>query len=157
MLNVIYGKNASGKTKLLRDMYEEHDERESLTNLCKCRFFRDIPYSVEKLEKINDVLDYQEIDIGESGNLVSNEFSQEFLDIVSLLIKDAKNIFLDEPDKYLGGIEREWLVYLIVILRNDIPELWIVTHDELLYGYKENDARYWNAVKENGEFKLEEV
>lgn len=158
MLNIIYGANASGKTKVLKDLYKSKSKKEALCNIISNIYFDDIDYSSERLEKVNDNLDYQEIEIGKVGQLVSREFSAEFLDIAKLLLKDVDYVYLDEPDIGLVNVEVETLIQMLHLLKEDIKELWVVTHDSRLYAVKNKGVRYWNINEvQPGKFQLLEV
>lgn len=157
MLNVIYGKNASGKTTVLRNMYESCDKADVLTNLESNKNLCDTEYLPERVEYLNDLIDYAEVNVGDDRSLISEELSRELLSILELITKNSNNVFLDEPEYRLRRGESGLLAGIIEEFGKIIENFWVVTNSEYLYVYKEPGIRYWTTYEaEPNKFVLKE-
>lgn len=158
MLNVIYGKNASGKTKVLFDMYNNCSRRDSLTNMVKSAKFSSMNYVPERIALINELIDFTEVKVNSLGALTADELSPDMLKILELIAKDSNNVFLDEPDFGMSLGESGLLVSILENFSDIINNFWVVTHNEYLYVDKQPDIRYWIVKEmEPNEFKLVEM
>lgn len=158
MLNVIYGKNASGKTKVLFDMYTNCSRRDSLTNMVKSAKFSSMSYVPERVALINELIDFTEVKVNSLGALTADELSSDMLQILELIAKDSNNVFLDEPDFGLSRGESGILANILENFSDIISNFWVVTHSKYLYVDKQPNIKYWNVKEvDRNKFKLEEV
>ena len=133
MINLIVGKNALGKTVYLNKLKDEYDLDIIITNLITFRYIKNEDYNLERLEVLQDLLIADEIMQTKPKLTIVNpdfEFTQEFLDLMTLLCKNRKIVLLDEPDKGLTSHERYLLISFLAQTEHTYEDVYIVTHYE---------------------------
>ena len=135
MVNIIIGNNCSGKTKAIKDMYRR-DKNNSVISTSEDIIKKHIELSSERINVLSDVLD----DIETNNNSVircsfnsafnSVNIQQDLLDIITIICKNKRFIYLDEPELNLSSLDLNIMhniLYCLVDYCN--IELWIATKD----------------------------
>lgn len=134
MVNIIIGENASGKTKILRGMYNKLRGK-SVSNFVDDNKSKYILLSEDKLNLLKECFIIDEIKntdnsimyIEYNNVIMSSIVEQPALDILSLICKKYNNVYLDEPER---GVGTECLKVLAQVLCEfkDVGNIWITTH-----------------------------
>lgn len=137
MIKIIIGQNASGKTLYLNNCIDselmEFNTIDFVTNM-KDASYNDVSYNQERLEILESITDVERIDTSnELLALIGNpiKLSKDFLQIVTLLCKECKRVYLDEPEQGLSEYEINLLVSFLQYADNTYEEIIVVTHSEL--------------------------
>lgn len=156
MLNVIYGENASGKTKALEDLVFACDSSQIATNVVPIVI--QIPYDMERVHFIEKCFGYLEFNTTNINRLieVESELSDELLNILTILCRDVNNIFIDEPEFGIYGSELYILYNIFSLLSEKVENIWIVTHEDLYTHFDNGNVRYYEVLSDGDNFKLKE-
>ena len=138
MLNIVIGRNASGKTFYLERLIKKYGITNVNTNLANRDDTYDIPYNKQRIEILKNVMDADEIHeqrsvLSISGDLI-DDISPEFLELVSLICRDKDILLLDEPFKLIRDNEYGWLLDFLAQVQLTYSKIVIVTHNELALG-----------------------
>lgn len=138
MIKFIIGENASGKTLYLDNCIEKelvsNEEINFVTNL-RDGNYAEWQFNQERLDILEDISDSDKVDISNqilylSGSPV--KLSEEFLKLMTLLCKDCKKAYIDEPEQGLSEYEINLLASFLQYTQRTFEEIIIVTHSELL-------------------------
>lgn len=141
MVNIIIGDNSIGKTKYLLDLAGDH-YRECVSSL-NINLDNDIiPISKKKYEELKSIIGTTQTGLnGNKISFINHDLdgqivfcSDELRNIFSLLCKDIKLIFLDEPEINLPLDELLTLLYVLETRDNQEDDIWITTHSSYLTG-----------------------
>ena len=137
MIRIIIGQNASGKTLYLNNCInndlEDSDTIDFVTNL-KDASYNDISYNQERLQVLEEITDVEMIDTSnELLALIGSpiKLSKDFLQIVTILCKECKKVYLDEPEQGLSEYEINLLISFVQYAESTYEEIVVVTHSEL--------------------------
>ena len=151
MIKIIIGQNASGKTLYLDNVVEEMSQGDGeidfVTNLADQHIFDHVPFLPDKVEILCEILQAERVDTScviltpvESPVVLG----REFIEIITLLCKDVKAVYLDEPEQGLSEYEMSILCTLIQYFSRFFEEIIIVTHSELFVQMV--NCRYFTVV-----------
>jgi len=150
MMKWLVGLNGAGKTVILEEALEEaiNAGERIVTNI------RNVHYNgfdmkkvdaLEMSENLEDIFDYGELKIINNKVLVvNNDFSytEEFLNVLTLLCREGDTLILDEPEFGLFGIEIDILVKVFNVLSPFYKKGYIATHCQELFTVQP-DNFYW--------------
>lgn len=162
MLEIIIGQNASGKTLYLYNCIKAEIEKGNIdfaSNLNKLSY-EDLEFNTERIEILYDVIDTAEeiIETNEVLNIKADEkFSKAFLEIISILCKDASTFFLDEPEQGLSRRELDILCTFLERADRTYKRIVIVTHCDLFIQCENIKIYSVQMNKQTNELKLLEV
>ncbi|MBQ2882554.1 MAG: hypothetical protein IJE43_02105 [Alphaproteobacteria bacterium] len=134
MVNIIVGGNGEGKTKLLKDLYDEK-QNNAVTNFVYDTKSEYIQLSSEKIDDLAGILDLQNMKVSNT-DIMYGEYEDAFrksaleketLSVLSLLCKDRLYIFLDEPERNIGS-EDVKVIAEFLSERETEDFVWITTH-----------------------------
>lgn len=139
MLEAIIGKNASGKSVVLKKQLKDlvDSGKTVATNLIESELLEDTGISCSSLELLNHIVELDTFKI--LGNNIVYEdqgesHSKDFLELVNIICKDVDVIVIDEPET--GLTERE--AYFSGILMNQVSktkDIIITTHKDDFYWF----------------------
>lgn len=165
MVTLILGVNGSGKTLYLQNKYEElwNKHKDSvITNL------KDIPYSSIDDKRYSllcsddaheDIWDWHEIKIERDAIYVEDKkkiFSNNFLELITLLCRPGEYLILDEPEFGLSAREVITFREICKLLLPTYNEVYISTHQQWLFSLGDKwlwiqgyNAKYieWSEVR----------
>lgn len=122
MIKLIIGQNASGKTLYLNNLIQSRLEKtgkiDFVTNTVRNITFINKEYNKERLEILEELILADEISTSSSENIspIGNpiRLSNRFLYLMTILCKDVKSAYLDEPEQGLSEYERNLFIYIIL-------------------------------------------
>lgn len=130
MMKAISGRNASGKTRYLNELFDKllENRRKVAYNLDTMLKYRGYGISSEAVARISGML--QIVDINADGTIVkiSSDVSNAFMDLIGILLMDVDYILLDEPEMSLSSRENDNVFSALWSLQ-DIRDIVIVTHN----------------------------
>lgn len=159
MLNVIVGENACGKTKILSEMFLKYRE-DAVSNFVYDSRSKYVHLNSSRVNGLDEIVDELEISkdkivhaVWESA-ISKTVLQSETLELLSLLCKDRKYVFLDEPEWF---IDNEQLKPVIWFLNKSLEdcEIWITTHETRLLGIR--NSKYYTVDKMCRLVQIEEV
>ncbi|MGN0375749.1 MAG: hypothetical protein ACI4EN_09655 [Butyrivibrio sp.] len=139
MIKLVIGANASGKTLFLNNCIQREldnfDVPAFATNLADT-LYSDTEYNKKRLEKLEEIFCYAD-GIDTSNELISVinnpvKLSKDFLQIITILCKDFKRMYIDEPEQGLSEYEINLLCTFLQFTAELYEQLIIVTHSEML-------------------------
>lgn len=150
MINWLIGLNGAGKTVLLEEALDKEIScgKGIITNI------REVHYNcfdvqkldaLEQAENFADIFDYGELKIiNNKLAIINNDFNytEQFLDILTLLCREGDTLILDEPEFGLFGIEIDLLAQILQILIPFYSTGYIATHCQELLMIQPNNF-YW--------------
>lgn len=162
MLEIIIGQNASGKTLYLYNCIKAEiakGDTDFVSNLNKLSY-EDLKFNTERIEILYDVIDTAEeiITTNEVLNIKADEkFSKAFLEIISIICKDASTLFIDEPEQGLSNRELYILANFLDRAEETYKRIVITTHSELLADTEYAKAYTVKMSNKTNELKLIKV
>ena len=150
MINWIVGLNGSGKTVYLEKVLDKEVDSGSkiITNIRQTYYSG---FNADRLELLKqydfyDILtDYGEIEAINNRLSIKRddfEFTEYFLDILTLLCRNGDTLILDEPEYGLYGMEINFLCDILEVLVDTYKKGYIATHCQQLFGINP-DNFYW--------------
>lgn len=150
MINWIIGLNGSGKTVYLEKVLDKEVDSGSkiITNIRQTHYSG---FNADRLELLKqydfyDILtDYGEIEVINNRLAIKRddfEFTDYFLDIITLLCRNGDTLILDEPEYGLYGMEINFLCDILEVLVDTYKKGYIATHCQQLFGINP-DNFYW--------------
>ncbi len=147
MINIYIGENGQGKTLLLEDYIDNIDNKESIVT----NFVDILGLDIRKLskERLSIVLDeynsgklFDGYDVAvKNGKIIpdvdTKEYSDEYIDIITLLCKDGDILVLDEPDMGLDLQETSKLQLALIMLIPTYKNVRIAFHSQSLLGMED--------------------
>lgn len=140
MVNIIVGKNASGKTRMLLEIYNKSEKKNTICNLNEDRDTTKISVDIERLKSISESIDFTIDHITVVHNTVitaetpEHRYSSKFCEILNLLSKDVDTIIIDDIEQDLNLYEQV-LIYKILkffAYRQSNIDIWITTHSSTI-------------------------
>ena len=124
MIKWLVGLNGAGKTVLLEEELDNaiNDNKKIVTNI------RPVSYKGFDTRKINalkeseffeEIFDYGDLEIKNNRIVIANNdfnYTEYFLDILTLLCREGDTLILDEPEFGLYGREIDILVKIFIII-----------------------------------------
>lgn len=139
MITLIVGQNAVGKSAYLKERVkaEAAGRNDILSNLFENQFLEHIPYEKERIDELKELLDTQDV-VENQGILgIHTEelnISKSFAELVTLMCRKGKVLFLDEPEYGLEYKEIGFLVAFLSRIESTFETIEIVTHSEIMLG-----------------------
>lgn len=139
MIRLIIGNNASGKTlylkRCIKDDLDKHNKVEFITNFID-NMSDSTEYNQDRINILGEVFCYSDgIDTSnDTLGIINNNVrvSKYFLEIITLLCKDYKRMYIDEPEQGLSIYEINLLCNFLQFADKTYENLTIVTHSEML-------------------------
>lgn len=150
MIKWIVGLNGSGKTVYLENITDKEIDNKStiVTNIRKPHYkgFNETRVNlIRSSDFCTELTDYGDIEIINNRLSIKRddfEFTEYFLDIITLLCRNGDTLILDEPEYGLYGIEISFLRDILEVLIGTYKKGYIVTHCQSLFCI-EPDNFYW--------------
>lgn len=150
MVDWIVGLNGGGKTVYLEKMIDNELDNGSkiITNIRQPYYKGFNADRIKLLEQYDfyDILtDYGEIEVINNRLAIKRddfEFTDYFLDILTLLCRNGDTLILDEPEYGLYGMEINFLCEILEVLVDTYKKGYIATHCQQLFGINP-DNFYW--------------
>ena len=150
MIKWIIGLNGSGKTVYLEKLLDKQFDNCSkiITNIRQTHYSG---FNADRLELLKqydfyDILtDYDEIEVINNRLAIKRddfEFTDYFLDVITLLCRNGDTLILDEPEYGLYGMEINFLCDILEVLVDTYKKGYIATHCQQLFGINP-DSFYW--------------
>lgn len=150
MIKWLVGLNGSGKTVLLEEELDNAiaSNKEIVTNI------RPVSYQGFDIRKINklkeseffeEIFDYGDLEITNNKiTIINNDFNYTdyFMNILTLLCREGNTLILDEPEFGLYGIEIDILAKVFQILIQFYTDGYIATHCQELFSVQPQNF-YW--------------
>lgn len=150
MIKWLVGLNGAGKTVLLEEELDNaiNDNKKIVTNI------RPVSYKGFDTRKINalinseffeEIFDYGDLEIKNNRIVIANNdfnYTEHFLDILTLLCREGDTLILDEPEFGLYGIEIDILAKILQILIQFYADGYIATHCQELLSVQPQNF-YW--------------
>ena len=152
MLNLLVSKCASGKTRLLQNLYLKSSEK-SVFNIIPYEVYEDVPINEDVLKTVDRVLELDNLSIGRDNKLeiyLGEEHSSAFITLLKYIIKTQDLLFLDEPEAGLTHRERLLMAEVLNAV-GSIRNVWVATHSNDIC--LATNAKYYN-VKNNGSLEV---
>ena len=136
MIKWIIGLNGSGKTVYLEKLLDKEVDNCSkiITNI------RQTHYSGFNADRLELLKQYDFYDIAIKRD--DFEFTDYFLDVLTLLCRNGDTLILDEPDYGLYGMDINFLCDILEVLVDTYKKGYIATHCQQLFGINP-DSFYW--------------
>lgn len=154
MLHVIVGKNAVGKTVMLRKAASKVNRLNIASNLSKYQspIGMTLEYNTDTINFISEELGNPIISQNEAQLFIEgNSYGKDFLDIMTILSRNVTNFYLDEPEYGLQEHEINMMTHILVKLAYMLPNIWITTHTDLLLDIHSKVVSYYIVEKDNAE------
>lgn len=160
MIKIYVGLNGAGKTLKLEDIQRKQRAlgKTCVSNLKKIKY-KDLDQRrvgiITSDSVFANILDYREITATKEYIISTDEeytFSQEHLDILTLMCRRGSILILDEPDFGLDAWEVCTVRDILSLLSETYEEIHIVTHNDWLFPIAEEI--YW--VKDYESFRISE-
>jgi ABC-type sugar transport system ATPase subunit len=164
MLNIIVGKNSSGKSRYLRDIYEKLSGSGSnsvLTNIIDDEWvLSDTKYDRKRVEILSYLMDdyvvsasnYCSLNITTDVGYDDIVLSMQFTKILTIICKSGDYLLLDEPDTGLSDYESDTLVSFLYRVYRTFKEVYLVTHDEKSLSML--NSRFFNVTESDGVYRV---
>lgn len=161
MLNIIVGENASGKTIMLKKMASQIARLDIASNLSKYQSHlgMTLDYNRNVIDFISNELGDPVISTNKDQLFVEDGgYGTNFLDIITMLSRDVSNFYLDDLEYGLREHELNMMAHVLVKLAHVLPNIWIITHSELLLDINSNMVSYFTVEKDSsGEHILRSI
>lgn len=138
MIKFIIGENASGKTLYLDTCIEKeiasNENIQFITNLREANY-TDLKFNKARLEILEEISDVESVDTSNQIlSLIGSpvRLSEDFLKLMTLLCRECKKAYIDEPEQGLSEYEIYLLASFLEYTEKTFDEIIIVTHSEIL-------------------------
>lgn len=144
MINIIIGRNSSGKTLHLWDKLDNLDKSVTITNI-EDKLMLDKQLDKEKVNILNRVLPYGFVVNGESLGITDNiDLGRDYLDFLSKIWLKAKYFIYDEPEKKVKDALRGDIYDAIASLGDSFDECWIASNYQSVTTM--DHANFWLSI-----------
>lgn len=157
MITLVVGQNAIGKSVYLRNKAKSAAaDNEIIYNMVDSSYLDDIAYNAERVDHLKEILRTDSISESDDTLMIKTEevkLNTEFIKLLTLICKDCKNLYLDEPEYCLTYHQIGFLVWFLSRVEYTFDEIVIVTHSETLLGLMDKEVKTveWNEVTHNFE------
>lgn len=134
-MNILIGRNASGKTHYLMNKIQSNNRKDVVTNLVDLDMLGSFDIDFERAELLEDVLKVDTVYVNHSMLYIKDDtmnFSRQFCNLLFLLCINRTVLVLDEPDAELDEYEIGHFYDVLFKLGWFYNEIWIATHDDTL-------------------------
>ena len=158
MINLIIGNNAIGKTAYLNILIKKYGIDNITTNLRSDTYFQYIKYNEERVQILQTLLSANKIEHNLTYLDIKNPdrvLTLNFLKLVTTICRDRDILILDDPEKDLTYMEKNFLLTFLDNISTTFSEMFISTHYECMLSL-DNMSTY-TVLKEGETFTLKNV
>lgn len=161
MITLIVGQNAIGKSVYLKDRAKAASLNDDIIfNMVDSSYLDNISYNTERIEHLKDILQTEDITENDDILVIKTDevkLNTEFIKLLTLICKNCKKMYLDEPEYCLTYHQIGFLVWFLSRVEVTFDEIVIVTHSEVLLGLESKEVKTVDWNEETHRFELVEL
>lgn len=131
MIKAYCGRNATGKTLFLQNLFKEAEEQHKrvVYNRDKSLDCKNVSPDSEIIQRINSCVD--SIVVNESGraSAIKDDISNNLVNLIYVLSRNVDLIYLDEPEAGISYREQAIMLQILYTV-SQFKDIVVTTHDE---------------------------